>query len=127
MQTTCYRAKKREQKKREKKRENLEIRCCSPDVDPSPASFSALRGENKTMCRLLTEASWGDFFSPRGLLEEKTFSLPAQGEGTRQRCPYQTELSSIRRYAGAGAGGDVEKPLISKDDRSLLESLSSRM
>ncbi|RWW02244.1 hypothetical protein GW17_00034675 [Ensete ventricosum] len=74
---------------------------------------------------LLTEASWGDFFSPRGLLEEKTFSLPTQGEGTRQRRPYHTELS--RYVAGAGAGGDIEKPLISKDDRSLLESLSSRI
>lgn len=29
--------------------------------------------------------------------------------------------------AGAGAGGDVEKPLIPEDDRSPLESLSSRM
>ncbi|RWW05903.1 hypothetical protein GW17_00030801 [Ensete ventricosum] len=33
-------------KKREKKRENLEIRHCSPDPDSSPASFSVLRGEN---------------------------------------------------------------------------------
>ncbi|RWW47620.1 hypothetical protein BHE74_00046365 [Ensete ventricosum] len=30
-------------KKREKRRENLEIRCCSPDLGLSPAGFSALR------------------------------------------------------------------------------------
>ncbi|RRT79580.1 hypothetical protein B296_00017615 [Ensete ventricosum] len=52
-------------KKREKKRDNLEIRCCSPDLDPSPASFSVLRVEN-------LRRSWGEEndarrvgFSPR--------------------------------------------------------------
>ncbi|RRT61993.1 hypothetical protein B296_00020350 [Ensete ventricosum] len=44
-------------KKREKKRENLEIRCCSPDPDPSLAGFSVLRGEKKTMRGLLAKAS----------------------------------------------------------------------
>ncbi|RRT82438.1 hypothetical protein B296_00014042 [Ensete ventricosum] len=76
--------KKREKKKREKEMENLEIRRCSPDPDPSLAGFSALRGENlrrsrekKTTSGLLAEASQGDFFSPHGLLGEKTFLLPS--------------------------------------------------
>ncbi|RWV99144.1 hypothetical protein BHE74_00041238 [Ensete ventricosum] len=34
------------QKKREKKRENLEIRHCSPNPDLSPAGFSTLHREN---------------------------------------------------------------------------------
>ncbi|RWW53559.1 hypothetical protein BHE74_00039940 [Ensete ventricosum] len=38
--------KKREKKKSEKKRGNLEIRRCSPDLDPSPAGFLAFRREN---------------------------------------------------------------------------------
>ncbi|RWW68761.1 hypothetical protein BHE74_00023736 [Ensete ventricosum] len=59
--------KKREKKKREKEMENLEIRRCSPDPDPSLAGFSALRGENlrrsrekKTTSELLAEASQGE-------------------------------------------------------------------
>ncbi|RWV80355.1 hypothetical protein GW17_00058393, partial [Ensete ventricosum] len=70
-------------KKREKKRENLEIQHCSPNLDPLPVGFSVLRRENLQrsrgegpMRRLLIEASQGDFFSLRRLLEEKTFLLP---------------------------------------------------
>ncbi|RRT55690.1 hypothetical protein B296_00045242 [Ensete ventricosum] len=58
-------------KKREKRRENLEIQCCSPDPNPSPTGFSALRREN-----LLAKASQGDFFFPCRLLGEKK-RLPA--------------------------------------------------
>ncbi|RRT62662.1 hypothetical protein B296_00041095 [Ensete ventricosum] len=43
---TKKREKKKREKKREKERENLEIRRCSPDLDPSPAGFLALRREN---------------------------------------------------------------------------------
>ncbi|RWW39958.1 hypothetical protein BHE74_00054665 [Ensete ventricosum] len=70
-------------KKREKKRENLEIQHCSPNLDPLPVGFSVLRRENLQrsqgegpMRGLLIEASQGDFFSLRRLLEEKTFLLP---------------------------------------------------
>ncbi|RRT42032.1 hypothetical protein B296_00035864 [Ensete ventricosum] len=80
---------KKSEKKREKKRENLEIRRCSPDLNPSLAGFSkrressAIEGRRKRRAThgLLAEASPGDFFSPHGLLEEKK-RLPALGEGT---------------------------------------------
>ncbi|RWV82929.1 hypothetical protein GW17_00055532 [Ensete ventricosum] len=90
-------------KKREKKRENLEIRRCSPDPNPSPAGFSMLHGENLrrsqgegTTQGLLTEASRGDFFSPRGLFGEKTFLLPAQGEETSSRIGRRNKVASSR-------------------------------
>ncbi|RZS02725.1 hypothetical protein BHM03_00032796, partial [Ensete ventricosum] len=80
------------EKKREKKRENLEIQHCSPNLDPLPVGFSVLRRENLQrsqgegpMRGLLIEASQGDFFSLRRLLEEKTFLLPTWGEETSLR------------------------------------------
>ncbi|RRT47122.1 hypothetical protein B296_00053951 [Ensete ventricosum] len=83
-------------KKREKKRENLEIQHCSPNLDPLPVGFSVLRRENLQrslgeglMRGLLIEASQGDFFSLRRLLEEKTFLLPTWGEETSLRAKRQ--------------------------------------
>ncbi|RWW43095.1 hypothetical protein BHE74_00051278, partial [Ensete ventricosum] len=66
-------------KKREKKRENLEIRCCSPNPDPSFTGFSTLRGENLRRSR--GEANDAGF-SLRLRGEKKC--LPAWGEGTRR-------------------------------------------
>ncbi|RRT38396.1 hypothetical protein B296_00047432 [Ensete ventricosum] len=62
----------REKKKREKKRENLEIRHCSPDLDPHPRTSRPFvgkifgdRGEKKTMFLLHARASWRAGFSLR--------------------------------------------------------------
>ncbi|RWW61848.1 hypothetical protein BHE74_00031067 [Ensete ventricosum] len=70
--TTVERYQPREKEKREKERENLEIRRCSPDLDPLLVGFSTLRGENLWRSRegmmheLLAEASRGeDVSSPR--------------------------------------------------------------
>ncbi|RRT53818.1 hypothetical protein B296_00049592 [Ensete ventricosum] len=54
------------QGKQKKKRENLEIRHCSPDLDPSPAGFLVLRWEN-------LRQSQGEEISPRG--EKKCLPL----------------------------------------------------
>ncbi|RZR90455.1 hypothetical protein BHM03_00018341 [Ensete ventricosum] len=96
----------RGRKKKREKMENLEIRHCAPDLDPLPAGFSALHGENlwrsrgeenDTRCagfssRLREEISSPfvsfsgrrHFFSPRG--EKKRLS--AWGEGTRRHYRY---------------------------------------
>ncbi|RRT55697.1 hypothetical protein B296_00048255, partial [Ensete ventricosum] len=68
---------------REKKRENLEIRRCSPDPDPLPVGF-----------RCFTERIFDDHKEnkkTRGLLGEKTFLLPALGEETSARVVRRNE------------------------------------
>ncbi|RWW87524.1 hypothetical protein BHE74_00003644 [Ensete ventricosum] len=52
--------------KRKKKRENLEIQCCSPNLNPSPIGFSALRKENLWQSR-------GEETSPR-ILQNLSYS-----------------------------------------------------
>ncbi|RWW11772.1 hypothetical protein GW17_00024598 [Ensete ventricosum] len=52
--------------KRKKKRENLEIQCCSPNLNPSPVGFSALRKENLWQSR-------GEETSPR-ILQNLSYS-----------------------------------------------------
>ncbi|RWW17541.1 hypothetical protein GW17_00018531 [Ensete ventricosum] len=97
-------------KKSEKKRENLEIRRCSPDPDPSPAGFSALREENlwrsrgeenDTRCVGFSPRFHGEISSPRAIFlgRRHFFSphgekkrLPTWGEGTRQLCEDQEYL-----------------------------------
>ncbi|RWW32574.1 hypothetical protein GW17_00002744 [Ensete ventricosum] len=81
------------EKKREKKRENLEIRRCSPDPDPSPVGFSTLRRENLRRSREENDAQRMGFSSrlreeissPRTGFSGRCFFSP-YGEKERGHC-----------------------------------------
>ncbi|RWV82232.1 hypothetical protein GW17_00056283 [Ensete ventricosum] len=95
----------RGRKKREKERENLEIRRCSIDPDPSPIGFLVLRGEN-------LQRSWGEendarashrgfagiFLFPARASQGEDVSSPCVGRRNDTTMP--EHIAPYTRYAG---------------------------